>query len=184
MIRNTIFTLLVSSLMFVGCATGDKLETYEPLKVPEFAPIEEYKLDLSKLDEQNETALSGILGSQIFVHINDDGTMSVVMDEAEANGVVLAAEDMSKVADLSDISEGFRAVAVSQAELIKVKDETIKALQQMVLLQQQGKEVYRENFILADKLYKNEHKIRMREKISSDIRFFATVAGIIAVGVI
>ena len=183
MFKNIILSLFVSSIILAGCAT-DQLETYEPLKVPEFAPIEEYKLDLSKIDEQNQITLEGVLGSQIFVHINDDGTMDIVMDESEANGVVLAAEDLSKVADLADIAEGYRSVAVSQAELIKVKDETIKALQQMVLLQQQGKEVYRENFILADKLYKNEHKIRMREKLSSDIRFIATSIGIVAIAMI
>ena len=107
-----------------------------------------------------------------------------MFDESESNAIILYAEDWAKVADLVELSQGYRKIAISQSELIKVKDKTIESLQQLVLLQQQSRDIYFENFKLADKLYKQEHKLRMRENIVHEIRFFSTVLGVVAVGLL
>lgn len=184
--RNTITViyLLVFSLFINGCATTDKLETYEPLNITEFPVIEPYNIETGDLEKETEIAISGILDSQVLLNVTDDGDIKIVYTEDEANAVLLYNEQLSKIADLSDIIDGYRSIVFAQAELIKVKDETIKSLQNLVILEQQSRNIYYENFKLADKLYKQEHKLRMRENIIHDIRFFSTVLGVIAVGML
>lgn len=184
MVNKILMSLFISTLFITGCSTKESLETYEPLSIAKFDPIEEYKLDLSKLDEKNEDSISGVVGSQLLANVGDDGSLNIVFDETEANAVVVYSEQWAKVADLVEISEGYRSVAVSQAELIKVQQQTIKSLQQLVLLEQQSRDIYRSNFITSNKLYLQEHKLRMREKLSNDIRFFTTSIGIIAVAML
>ena len=184
MINKILMSVFISALILSGCATKESLETYEPLKVTEFTPIEKYELDLSKLDEKNDESLSGLLDAQLLANVGDDGSLNIVFDESESNAIILYAEDWAKVADLVELSQGYRKIAISQSELIKVKDKTIESLQQLVLLQQQSRDIYFENFKLADKLYKQEHKLRMRENIVHEIRFFSTVLGVVAVGLL
>jgi hypothetical protein len=184
MYKHTIL-LITIMVALMGCASDgqDALETYKSPEIT-FEPTLEYSLDTSKLDDLHEETLSGLLDAPIYANITDDGTMSLTFDDTEANAVLLYSEDYSKIADLAEITEGYRNIVMSQVELIKVKDSTIQALQQLVLLQQSSKEIYKENFVLADKLYRAEHKLRMREKVYGEIRFFSTILGIIAVGVI
>lgn len=172
-------------LILSGCMTGsdDKLETYQPTQIT-FDEIKPYSVDTSELDALQEETLEGLVSNPIFANISDDGTIELTFDETEANAVVIYSENWAKVADMAEIADGYRNVVKSQEELIKVKDETIRSLQQLVLLQQQSRDIYRENFILADSLYKSEHKLRMREKVYSEIRFVSTILGIIAVGVL
>jgi hypothetical protein len=184
MINRIILSIFISTLFITGCATKESLETYEPLKVTEFTPIEKYELDLSKLDEKNEDAIASLLDAPLYANVSDDGSLNIVFSEEEANSVIIYSEDYAKLADIVELSEGYRSVAISQSELIKVQQETIKSLQQLVLLQQESRDIYRQNFIMSNKLYLQEHKLRMREKLSNDIRFFATAVGTIAIAML
>lgn len=181
---NRIFLSLLISITIIGCATQETLEEYKPLQVSEFKEFEDYKLDLSELDNEQEIALSGILSAPLYANVTDEGELNIVFDESEANAIVLYSEQYAKISDLVDIAEGYRKVAISQAELIKVKDETIRSLQELVLLQQQSRDIYYQNFQLADKLYKQEHKLRMRENLMNNIKVFTTSIGVIAVAML
>lgn len=185
-LRLGIFVLLALIAIYIsGCTTNDTLEKYEPLKISEFEEIEDYKVDLTKLDELSEDVLTNMVESQLYVKVNEiDGTLELTFDEDESNAVLLYSEDWAKIADLAEVTESYRSVVLAQEELINTKNETIRSLQQLVLLQQEGKQIYRDNFLMANTLYIQEHKIRMREKLSNDIRFFTSAIGIIAVAML
>jgi hypothetical protein len=182
--KKYILTLLVMAVILTGCATKESLETYEPLQVSEFTPIEPYTVDTSKLEEETTIAISGILENQLLVNITEDGDVNVVTDESEANAVLLYSEQMAKIADMSDIISAYESVVKSQAELINIKNQTIKSLQDLVLLQQQSRDIYYQNFQLADRLYKQEHKLRMRENLIGEIKLITTSIGLIAVAML
>lgn len=182
--KKYILTLLVMAVILSGCATKESLETYEPLKVSEFAPIEPYTVDTSKLEDETAIAIGGILENQLLVNITEEGDVNVVTDESEANAVLLYSEQMAKIADMSDIISAYETVVKSQAELINIKNQTIKSLQDLVLLQQQSRDIYYQNFQLADRLYKQEHKLRMRENLIGEIKLITTSIGLIAVAML
>ena len=184
MINKILMSVFISTLFITGCATKESLETYEPLSIAKFDPIEEYKLDLSKLDEKNEDAISGILSTPLYAKVGDDGSLNIVFDESEANAVILYSENYAKISDIVEISEGYKNIAIQQSELIKVKDETIKSLQQLVLLQQESKNIYRDNFIMANKMFLQENKLRNKERILSDVRFVSTSIGFLIISML
>lgn len=184
MYKHTIL-LITIAIALIGCVSDgqDALETYTSDPIV-FEPTSEYSLDTSKLDALNEETLAGLLDAQIYANIGEDGSLSLTFDESEANAILIYSEDWSKVADLAEISSGYRNIITSQTELIKVQKETIKALQQLVLLQQSSKEIYKENFILANNLYKQENKLRMRENLLHEVRFFSTIIGVIGIALL
>ena len=180
-----ILALLITVSILSGCATKESLETYEPLHVSEFAPIEPYTVDTSKLEDETAIAISGILENPLYANVNsDDGTVNIVQDESQANCVILYVENYAKIADMSDIISAYETVVKSQTELINIKNQTIKSLQELVLLQQQSRDIYYQNFQLADKLYKQEHKLRMRENLIGEIKLITTSIGLIAVALL
>lgn len=179
-----IFPLIFLSIILSACATKESLETYEPLHVSEFEPIEPYTVDTSKLEDETDIAISGILENQLLVKITEEGDVNVVTDESEANAILLYSEQMAKIADMSDIITAYENVVKSQAELINIKNQTIKSLQELVLLQQQSRDIYYQNFQLADRLYKQEHKLRMRENLIGEIKLITTSIGLIAVALL
>lgn len=178
--KYLVICMIAISCIFSGCAK-DTLQGYEPYKVPELEVPQPYVLDTSKLDNAKDEAISNILDGQVFIYYDESTGSITEVSEDEANAVLIKNENFANIADLADITNGYKDITVSQAELLNIERQKTAALIQMIKLQEQSKLIYRDQFIAADKLYKDEHKLRVRERILSDARYIATLIGVIAV---
>lgn len=169
--------IIISSLIILnGCATS-KFEPFEPDPV-KFEITPEYKTDLSELDlllknsiEKQYVAKEVIIDQNNKVHILDENSTE------EPTHVLLLPEEYKEVANIVDIAMAYRDTALAQSDLINTHISTVNALKELAELERQKVLLYRSAWVDSENMFRDERKLRTRENMINDARFWLVTIG-------
>jgi len=164
--------LLIVTISFYGCATT--AEPYKPLELT-FNKTEPYTVNTEQLDVKLEESIENSL--QATPIILTDNSVVFVEDPAEATHVIYTQEQFSKNADIVTLAMAYRDIIYGQQDLVNVHIDTVNSLKELAELERQKVLLYRELWVDSERMYKDEHKIRMRESLVSSVKLWAVTIG-------
>lgn len=163
--NNFILSILIIPLLFLGCVTNDKkfdVKVLEPIQIDR---TEVYKLDTSNIDNLFINTLEQI-NNDIIITTNENDETVIIMDE----------ETFAKIADISEIAEAYQNTIDQQTDLVNVYVDEINALKELVKLERERAIIYKDLWITSNELYLQEAKLRKRDNLMNNIKFYGSNA--------
>lgn len=162
--RYLILFTIATSVLMAGCFGGS--EKFDP-RIPERTELtmtEPYVLNTESLDNQFSVTLENIL-SDVDIDYRDYETV-----------IILSEDQFSKIADLVEITEGYKDIAYAQETLVNVHIDTINALNNIIALKDRELELYIDMWVNAENLYREESKLHRRSNILNTIKLYGSNA--------
>lgn len=160
-----ILSIILSSIFIIGCATTNSKLDPKVLDPIQIEKTEIYKIDTRNIDELFISTLEDVNNNILITTNNDDETV-IIMDE----------ETFAKIADISEITEAYQNIINEQANLINVYIDEINALKELIKLERERAIVYKDLWVTSNELYLQEAKLRKRDNLMYNIKFYGSNA--------
>lgn len=169
-----IISLFVLFLFIVSCAPAP-IKPFEPAKI-QFDPTPKYSIaeELEKLPKPE-----GI--HRIFAKKKDENTYVVVGSASEADAVLLLPKEYAKVDAVVKLAITYKGTALEQEKLINTYIDQINALKELVILEQQKSNTYRQMWVDSENAFRQEQwQHDWDNRINRTAIYIVTIGSIIA----
>lgn len=163
MYKYLLYITLFFCIIFTnGCVTTSEFKIDDPLPRLQLQHTDSYVLDTSKLDDKFYDTVSKFQSELIY-------------EERDGQPVVIMSQDTySKIADIVELTNGYKDITVAQENLINVYISEINSLKSLVEIKQDQAISYQKLWIASENLYNQERKIHRRDNLINDIKFFGS----------
>jgi hypothetical protein len=173
---NMIGIIISCIIILNGCATT-KFEPFEPDPV-KFEVTPEYKVNTTELDN----LLKESIEKQYFAKevIIDENNKIKILDEnsnEQPTHILMLPEEYKNVANIVDIAMAYRDTTFAQSDLINTHIATVNSLKELAELERQKVLLYRSAWVDSENMFRDERKLRTRENLANDARFWLVTIG-------